>query len=169
MKTAFWAGKDLLVWRLVIPYSSMQLRSFTFLLESSGDGSWKGISYIHLYGWSQPHIFSKGIWCPAWLYMSSFGTMLPSTTLALWMICSTAPMMMQFVPAYSDFLNPIEEFFSAWRLKVYDHWSYDRMSPVEAMSAGCLAIGAGRNAKVGYIMQGHFSFCSLQGKTSNAM
>ncbi|KAI2643760.1 hypothetical protein ROHU_027153 [Labeo rohita] len=30
-------------------------------------------------------------------------------------------MMMLFLPAYSPFLNPIEEFFSAWRWKVYDH------------------------------------------------
>ncbi|RXN33978.1 hypothetical protein ROHU_015236 [Labeo rohita] len=50
--------------------------------------------------------------------------------------------MMQFLPAYSPFLNPIEEFFSAWRWKVYDHRPYEQMPLLEAMNAGCLAIGA---------------------------
>lgn len=50
-------------------------------------------------------------------------------------------MMMQFLPAYSPFLNPIEEFFSAWRWKVYHHRPYDHMSLLEAMN-GCLAIVA---------------------------
>ncbi|XP_044215530.1 uncharacterized protein LOC122987616 [Thunnus albacares] len=50
-------------------------------------------------------------------------------------------MMMQFLPACSPFLNPIEEFFSAWRLKVYDH-RYYQMFLQAAMNAGCLAIGA---------------------------
>ncbi|XP_051519617.1 uncharacterized protein LOC127420984 [Myxocyprinus asiaticus] len=51
-------------------------------------------------------------------------------------------MMIQFLRAYSPFLNPIEEFFSAWRWKVYDHRPYEQMSLLEAMNAGCLAIGA---------------------------
>ncbi|XP_031164929.2 uncharacterized protein LOC116056748 [Sander lucioperca] len=50
--------------------------------------------------------------------------------------------MMHFLPAYSPFLNPIEEFFSAWRWKVYDHRPYEQMPLLEAMNAGCLAIGA---------------------------
>ncbi|KAI2644808.1 Variable charge X-linked protein 3B [Labeo rohita] len=50
--------------------------------------------------------------------------------------------MMQFLPAYSPFLNSIEEFFSAWRWKVYDHRPYEQMPLLEAMNAGCLAIGA---------------------------
>lgn len=50
--------------------------------------------------------------------------------------------MMQFLPAYSPFLNPIEEFFSAWRWKVYDHRPYEQMPLLKAMNAGCLAIGA---------------------------
>ncbi|XP_039676872.1 uncharacterized protein LOC120571846 [Perca fluviatilis] len=50
--------------------------------------------------------------------------------------------MMQFLPAYSPFLNPIEEFFSAWRWKVYDHRPYEQMPLLEEMNAGCLAIGA---------------------------
>ncbi|XP_018949691.2 uncharacterized protein LOC109078969 [Cyprinus carpio] len=50
--------------------------------------------------------------------------------------------MIQFLPANSPFLNPIEEFFSAWRWKVYDHRPYEQMPLLEAMNAGCLAIGA---------------------------
>ncbi len=42
-----------------------------------------------------------------------------------------------FLPPYSPFLNPIEEFFSAWRWKVYDHQPHDQMSLLEAMDAGC--------------------------------
>nr|XP_014262847.2 uncharacterized protein LOC106674584 [Maylandia zebra] len=41
-----------------------------------------------------------------------------------------------FLPPYSPFLNPIEEFFSAWRWKVYDHQPHDQMSLLEAMDAG---------------------------------
>ncbi|KAJ4919775.1 hypothetical protein JOQ06_024645 [Pogonophryne albipinna] len=33
---------------------------------------------------------------------------------------------MEFLPPYSPFLNPIEEFFSAWRWKVYDHHPHDK-------------------------------------------
>lgn len=50
--------------------------------------------------------------------------------------------MMQFLPPYSPFLNPIEEFFSSWRWKVYDHRPHDQMSLLNAMNAGCLAITA---------------------------
>ncbi|KAI2652733.1 Insertion element IS630 uncharacterized 39 kDa protein [Labeo rohita] len=42
-----------------------------------------------------------------------------------------------FLPPYSPFLNPIEEFFSAWRWKVYDHQPHDQMSLLEAMDADC--------------------------------
>ncbi|KAK0132994.1 hypothetical protein N1851_031640 [Merluccius polli] len=38
-----------------------------------------------------------------------------------------------FLPPYSPFLNPIEEFFSAWRWKAYDHQPHDQMSLLEAM------------------------------------
>ena len=51
-------------------------------------------------------------------------------------------MMMLFLPAYSPMLNPIEEFFSCWRWKVYDNRPYDQMSLIDAMNAACLAIGA---------------------------
>jgi len=57
--------------------------------------------------------------------------------------------MMQFLPAYLPFLNlnPIEEFFSAWKWKVYDQHMirsvFDKQMPLlEAMNDGCLAIGA---------------------------
>ncbi|KAM9426087.1 uncharacterized protein KZ484_016148 isoform 2-T2 [Pholidichthys leucotaenia] len=42
----------------------------------------------------------------------------------------------QFLPPYSPFLNPIEEFLSAWRWKV-DHHSHDQMSLLEAMEVAC--------------------------------
>ena len=42
-----------------------------------------------------------------------------------------------FLPPYSPFLNPIEEFFSTWRWKVYDHQPHDQLSLLEAMDAGC--------------------------------
>jgi transposase len=41
-----------------------------------------------------------------------------------------------FLSPYSPFLNPIEEFFSAWRRKVYDHHPHDQMSLLDAMNAG---------------------------------
>ncbi|XP_056885554.1 uncharacterized protein LOC130523939 [Takifugu flavidus] len=40
-------------------------------------------------------------------------------------------MVMEFLPPYSPFLNPIEEFFSAWRWKVYDQ------SPHTSDPSGC--------------------------------
>ena len=49
-------------------------------------------------------------------------------------------MMSLFLPPYSPFLNPIEELFSAWRWKVYDHRPQDQMSLLEAMAAGCMDI-----------------------------
>ncbi|KAK0149245.1 hypothetical protein N1851_010227 [Merluccius polli] len=49
---------------------------------------------------------------------------------------------MQFLPAYSPFLNAIEEFFSAWRWKVYNHRLYDQMPLIDAMTAAAQEIGA---------------------------
>lgn len=46
-------------------------------------------------------------------------------------------MLMEFLPPYSPFLNPIEEFFSAWRWKVYDHRPHNQLSLLDAMNAGC--------------------------------
>ena len=51
-------------------------------------------------------------------------------------------MMMQFLPAYSPFLNPIEEFFSTWRWKVNDHRPYEQMPLLNAMTAAAQEIGA---------------------------
>ncbi|KAI7790308.1 hypothetical protein IRJ41_012888 [Triplophysa rosa] len=45
-----------------------------------------------------------------------------------------------FLPAYSPFLNPIEEFFSAWRWKVYDREPYIRAHLLQAMEEACLDI-----------------------------
>ncbi len=42
-----------------------------------------------------------------------------------------------FLPAYSLFLNPIEELFSAWRWKVYDHNPYLQQNLLEAMLDPC--------------------------------
>jgi len=36
---------------------------------------------------------------------------------------------------YSPFLNPIEEFFSSWRWKVYYHHPHDQISLLDAMNA----------------------------------
>ncbi|XP_063324685.1 uncharacterized protein LOC134634684 [Pelmatolapia mariae] len=45
-----------------------------------------------------------------------------------------------FLPAYSPFLNPIEELFSAWRWKVYDREPYVRVHLLQAMEEACLDI-----------------------------
>ncbi len=42
-----------------------------------------------------------------------------------------------YLPPYSLFLNPIEEFFSAWRWKVYDLRPYDRLPLIQAMEQAC--------------------------------
>lgn len=44
---------------------------------------------------------------------------------------------MGFLPPYSPFLNPIEEFFSAWRWRVYEHHAQDQPSLLHAMDAAC--------------------------------
>ncbi len=48
----------------------------------------------------------------------------------------------EFLPPYSPFINPIEEFFSVWRWKVYDHRPQDQMSLLGAMNAVCEDISA---------------------------
>ena len=58
-----------------------------------------------------------------------------------WFIAHPRKMIL-FLPAYSPMLNPIEEFFSCWRWKVYDHRPHDQMSLLDAMNAACLAIRA---------------------------
>jgi len=42
-----------------------------------------------------------------------------------------------FLPPYSPFLNPIEEFFSAWRWKVYDRNPYVQIDLLQAMEEAC--------------------------------
>lgn len=42
-----------------------------------------------------------------------------------------------FLSPYSPFLNPIEEFFSVWRWKVYNHSLHKQLSLLDAMNAGC--------------------------------
>lgn len=45
-----------------------------------------------------------------------------------------------FLSPYSPFLNPIEEFFSAWRWRVYDHQPHAQVALLEAMNAACQEI-----------------------------
>lgn len=49
---------------------------------------------------------------------------------------------MVFLPAYSPFLNPIEELFSSWRWKVYDRNPYGRATLLQAMEEACGDIDA---------------------------
>ncbi|XP_045560151.1 uncharacterized protein [Salmo salar] len=53
------------------------------------------------------------------------------------------PFLVQYLPPYSPFLNPIEEFFSAWRWKVYDRQPFVRMPLVQAMEEACDEIDVG--------------------------
>ena len=48
-----------------------------------------------------------------------------------------------YFPPYSPFLNPIEEFFSAWRWKVYDRQPHARMSHLQTMEEACGDIDMG--------------------------
>lgn len=47
------------------------------------------------------------------------------------------------LPPYSPFLNPIEEFFSAWRWKVYDRQPHQRIPLLQAMEEACGDIDQG--------------------------
>ena len=44
---------------------------------------------------------------------------------------------MEFLSSYSPFLNPFEEFFSAWRWIVYDREPRTQMTLQAAMDAAC--------------------------------
>lgn len=46
-------------------------------------------------------------------------------------------MLMEFLSPYSPFCNPIVEFFSALRWKVYDHQPYTQMNFLAAMDEAC--------------------------------
>ncbi|XP_073704232.1 uncharacterized protein [Garra rufa] len=48
-----------------------------------------------------------------------------------------------YLPPYSPFLNAIEEFFSAWRWKVYDRQPHARMTLLQAMEEACGDIEVG--------------------------
>ncbi|XP_062869513.1 uncharacterized protein LOC134331906 isoform X2 [Trichomycterus rosablanca] len=48
-----------------------------------------------------------------------------------------------YLPPYSPFLNPIEEFFSAWRWKVYDRLPHQRIPLLQAMEEACGNIDEG--------------------------
>ena len=61
-----------------------------------------------------------------------------------------------YLPPYSPFLNPIEEFFSAWHWKVYDRQPYARMPLLQEMKDACGDIEVA-SAKVGYAMLGDTS------------
>ena len=45
-----------------------------------------------------------------------------------------------YLPPYSPFLNPIEEFFSAWRWKVYERNPQGRVPLLQAMEEACGAV-----------------------------
>lgn len=49
--------------------------------------------------------------------------------LPLWKWCNGLHqwMLMEFIPPYSPFLNPVEESLSAWRWKINSHWPQDQM------------------------------------------
>lgn len=51
-------------------------------------------------------------------------------------------MLMEFLPPYCSFLNPVEEFYSAWRWKVYGHRPQTQMTQLAAMDAACEDITA---------------------------
>ena len=46
-------------------------------------------------------------------------------------------MLVEYLPTYPPFLNPIEEIFSAWRWKVYDRHLHVQMALLAAMDAAC--------------------------------
>ena len=46
-------------------------------------------------------------------------------------------MLVEYLPPYSPFLNPIQEFFSAWRWRVYDRRPHVQMALLAATDAAC--------------------------------
>ncbi|KAI2667403.1 Insertion element IS630 uncharacterized 39 kDa protein [Labeo rohita] len=46
------------------------------------------------------------------------------------------------LPSYSPFLNPVEEFFSTWRWKVYDRHPHEQVTLLQAMDDACNDITA---------------------------
>ncbi|XP_038570799.1 uncharacterized protein LOC119900112 isoform X1 [Micropterus salmoides] len=72
----------------------------------------------------------------------SFGTMYTSTeqTKSEWFTTNSNHFLNVCLPPYSPFLNPIEEFFSSWRWKVYDRQPYTRENLLRAMELACVDI-----------------------------
>ncbi len=60
----------------------------------------------------------------------------PSNIIKQWFAAHNR-MLMEFLSRYSPFLNPIEEFFSAWRWKVYDRQPHTQMTLLAAMDVAC--------------------------------
>lgn len=58
------------------------------------------------------------------------------------MVCSALSDDGTIFSSYSPFLNPIEEFFSAWRWKVYNYRPYEQMPLLNAMTAAAQDIDA---------------------------
>lgn len=79
------------------------------------------------------HPKRKGCWGLAWLYVIVWDIVAfhPSGLVNEW-FAAQLRMMVQLLPTCSPLLNWIEEFFSAWRWNVYDHWPYEHMSLMEA-------------------------------------
>ncbi|XP_038555701.1 uncharacterized protein LOC119888961 [Micropterus salmoides] len=57
-----------------------------------------------------------------------------------WFTTNSNPFLNVCLPPYSPFLNPIEEFFSSWRWKVYDRQPYTRENLLRAMELACVDI-----------------------------
>ncbi len=65
-----------------------------------------------------------------------------------------------YLPPYSPFLNPIEEFFSAWRWKVYDWNPQMRIPLLQAMEDACEDIAADAFHGWNQIKSNHF-YCHI--------
>ncbi|KAL7839324.1 hypothetical protein SRHO_G00259820 [Serrasalmus rhombeus] len=71
------------------------------------------------------------------------------------------------LPPYSPFLNPIEEFFSAWRWKVYERRPHERLALLHSMEEACDDIHA--DDCQGFAMQGVFSPAVWRGRKLQLM
>ena len=76
-------------------------------------------------------------------HLGQFGTMYASTEqkkIREWFTTNSNHFLNDCLPPYSPFLNPIEEFFSSWRWKVYDRQPYTRENLLRAMELACVDI-----------------------------
>ncbi len=53
------------------------------------------------------------------------------------MVSGTSSFHDQLPSPYSPFLNPIEEFFSTWKWKVYDRHPHEHVTLLQAMDEAC--------------------------------